>query len=330
MMLRWHIESKPLQLKYTWKISRNSSDIKTNLFIRVADKKHVGIGEAAPNSRYGESAEILTDQFESLVDSGLELIRSLEDLQILLSLHLPSNSLRFAIESAYIHFICQQQGISVSKFLGVPLPAQVATSFSLPIMDPALIPDFIRLHQLNRFPSLKVKVNQEEGLDLVRQVAASSIRPLIIDANEAWHNPDELLRFMEQLQPFPIAFIEQPMPAEQVSEYVYLKPLSPYEVFADESVTNRADFNQLQQQFHGINMKLMKAGGYLNGLRILEETRRHKLKTMVGCMVETSLGIWSAMQLCQGVSHADLDGFLILKDEPFGIVQEQEGKLFIR
>ena len=73
-MLRWHIESKPLQLKYTWKISRNSADIKTNLFIRVADKKHVGIGEAAPNSRYGESAEILTDQFESLVDSGLELV----------------------------------------------------------------------------------------------------------------------------------------------------------------------------------------------------------------------------------------------------------------
>jgi L-alanine-DL-glutamate epimerase-like enolase superfamily enzyme len=329
-MLRWHIESKPLHLKYTWRISRNSSDIKTNLFIRVADKRHVGIGEAAPNSRYGESAEILTDQFESLVDSGLELIRSLEDLQILLSLHLPSNSLRFAIESAYIHFICQQQGISVSKFLGVHLPDPVATSFSLPIMDPALVPDFIRLHNINRFQSLKVKVNQEEGLDLIRQVAENSSRPLIIDANEAWSNPDELLRFMEQLSAFPIAFIEQPMPADRVVEYEYLKPNSPYELFADESVTNRADFNQLKDQFHGINMKLMKAGGYLNGLKILEETRQNGLKTMVGCMVETSLGIWSAMQLCQGVSQADLDGFLILRDEPFGIVQEHDGKLFIK
>jgi L-Ala-D/L-Glu epimerase len=329
-MLRWHIESKPLHLKYTWKISRNSTDIKTNLFIRVADKRHVGIGEAAPNSRYGESAEILTDQFESLVDSGLELIRSLEDLQILLSLHLPSNSLRFAIESAYIHFICQQQGISVSNFLGVRLPEQVATSFSLPIMDPGLVADFIRFHNLNRFQSLKIKVNQEEGLDLIRQVAGNSRRPLIIDANEAWTNPDELLTFLELLRPYPIAFIEQPMPADRVIEYKYLKPHSPYELFADESVTNRADFNQLKHQFHGINMKLMKAGGYLNGLKILEETRQNGLKTMVGCMVETSLGIWSAMQLCQGVSQADLDGFLILRDEPFGIVQEQDGKLFIK
>lgn len=329
-MLRWHIESKPLHLKYTWKISRNSSDVKTNLFIRVADKRHVGIGEAAPNIRYGESAENLTDQFESLVDSGLELIRSLEDLQILLSLHLPSNSLRFAIESAYIHFVCQQQGISVSQFLGVTLPEEVATSFSLPIMDPAQVADFIRYHELNRFQALKIKVNQEEGLDLIRQVAANSNRPLIIDANEAWPEPDALLQFMEQLRPYPISFIEQPLPADRVEEYEYLKPRSPYDLFADESVTNRADFYQLRKQFHGINMKLMKAGGYLNGLKILEETRRNGLKTMVGCMVETSLGIWSAMQLCQGVNQADLDGFLILRDEPFGIVQEQEGKLYIK
>lgn len=329
-MLRWHIESKPLHLKYTWKISRNSSDVKTNLFIRVADKLHVGIGEAAPNIRYGESAEHLTDQFESLVDSGLELIRSLEDLQILLSLHLPSNSLRFAIESAYIHFVCQQKGISVSQFLGVALPTAVPTSFSLPIMDPAQVGDFIRSHDLNRFESLKIKVDQEQGLDLVRQVAAYSHRPLIIDANEAWPEPDALLQFLEQLRSFPVSIIEQPMPADRVAEYEYLKPRSPYDLFADESVTNRVDLNQLSKQFHGINMKLMKAGGYLNGLKILEETRRNGLKTMVGCMVETSLGIWSAMQLCQGVNQADLDGFLIIRDEPFGIVQEQEGKLFIR
>ena len=76
-------------------------------------------------------------------------------------------------------------------------------------------------------------------------------------------------------------------------------------------------------------MKLMKAGGYLNGKFILEQARRQGLKTMIGCMVETSLGIWSALQLCQGIGIADLDGFLILKEEPFGIVQEREGKLFI-
>ena len=328
-MIRWHIEEKQLQLRYTWKISRNSSDSKTNLFVRVADQKDVGIGEAAPNTRYGETAALLNQQFEHLIDHGLELIRTLEDLQILLSLYPPANSLRFAIESAYIHYICQQKGMTVSDFLGVSMPAGVPTTFTLPIMDPGLVADFILKHDLNRFASLKVKVNREEGLDLVKEAAAASSVPLIVDANEAWTDPDDLLEYLQALKPYQISFIEQPLPAASKEEYIYLKKKSPYRLFADESVTNQADFELLKKQFHGVNMKLMKAGGYLNGLRILEETRRNGLQTMVGCMVETSLGIWSAMQLCHGINHADLDGFLVLKDEPFGIVQERAGELFI-
>jgi L-Ala-D/L-Glu epimerase len=237
--------------------------------------------------------------------------------------------LRFAIESAYIHYFCQKKGITVVEFLGLSLPQAVSTAFSLPIMDPAVVPAFIRDNNLNRFANLKVKVNQEEGLDLVRQVASVNTNPLIVDANEAWANPDELLLFLEQLKRFRIAFIEQPMPAAETEAYTYLRQHTPYDIFADESVTNQADFDLLQKQFHGVNMKLMKAGGYLNALHILEQTRQRGLKTMVGCMIETSLGIWSAMQLCQGVYQADLDGFLILKNEPFGIVEEKNGQLFI-
>jgi len=329
-MLRWHIEPKQLQLKYTWKISRNSSETKTNLFIRVADKRFVGIGEAAPNIRYGETAEELTRQFESLVENGLELIRSLEDLQMLLSFYPPANALRFAIESAYIHYICQQKGMAVGDYLGVSLPTTVATAFTLPIMEPDLVTAFIRDNNLNRFSNLKIKVNQEHGLELVQQVAALTNKPLIIDANEAWTEPDSLMLFLEKLKKFSVLFIEQPLPAAETDAYIYLRQHAPYDIFADESVTDKADFELLQRQFHGVNMKLMKAGGYLNGLHILEQTRQRGLKTMVGCMVETTLGIWSAMQLCQGINYADLDGFLILKEEPFGIVQEKEGLLSIR
>lgn len=329
-MLRWHIESKELQLRYTWKISRNSSDFKTNLFIRVADKKYVGIGEAAPNIRYGETAEDLNGQFESLIDNGLEYIRSLEDLQVLLGIYPPANALRFALEAAYIHYLCQKKGTTVVDYLKVTAPAPVATAFTLPIMAPELVPAFIRENNLNRFASLKVKVNQEDGLELVRQVSAVNDKPLIIDANEAWTNPEVLLLFLEQLKKFRVAFIEQPLPAAETDAYIYLRQKSPYEIFADESVTDQADFELLRKQFHGVNMKLMKAGGYLNGLHILNQTRQHGLKTMVGCMVETSLGIWSAMQLCQGINQADLDGFLILKDEPFGIVHEKEGALYMK
>ena len=328
-MLRWHIEAKELHLCYTWKISRNSSDSRTNLFIRVADQHYVGIGEAAPNIRCNETADALTNQFSDLIDHGLELVRSLEDLQMLLSIHVPANALRFAIESAYIHYNCQRLNISVGEFLGVALPLAVPTAFTLPIMDPGLIKSFILENNLTRFQPLKIKVNGENALDLIREVNKSSNCPLIIDGNEAWDDPDIILKVMEQLHAYPIVMLEQPMPAAQVEEYIYLKQHTKYDLFADESVTNHADFNLIAKQFHGVNMKLMKAGGYLNGKFILEQARRQGLKTMIGCMVETSLGIWSALQLCQGIGIADLDGFLILKEEPFGIVQEREGKLFI-
>jgi L-alanine-DL-glutamate epimerase-like enolase superfamily enzyme len=74
-------------------------------------------------------------------------------------------------------------------------------------------------------------------------------------------------------------------------------------------------------------MKLMKAGGYINGLRLLNEAVKHNMHTMVGCMIETSLGISSAMNVCAGVKFIDLDGFLIIKDEPFGIIEENKGQL---
>lgn len=326
-MLTWHIEAKQLTLRYTWKISRNASDSKTNLFVRVANRQHIGIGEAAPNSRYHETPELLLAQFQNLLNSGLEYVRSMTELQTLLELHPVANALRFAVESAYVHFTCMQQRVAVSQFLGLAPAGSVPTIFSLPIMAPELIGDFILVNGLNRFHALKIKVNQTAAAALVRAVAQASSRPLIIDGNEAWTNPDDLIQFLQELKDLPVLFVEQPLPADEQEAYRYLKKYTPYDIFADESVTDQPDFSSLRDQFHGINMKLMKAGGYLNGVRILQGTRAHGLKTMIGCMVETSLGIWSAMQLCQGVSYADLDGFLILKDEPFGIVKEQAGNL---
>ena len=104
------------------------------------------------------------------------------------------------------------------------------------------------------------------------------------------------------------------MPSKNVEEYKYLKPKSKVLLFGDESITDAPDMDNIAQQFHGVNMKLQKAGAYVNGLRILNEARQRHLKTMIGCMVETSVGIGSAMNLCAGVDFIDHDGFAVLKD----------------
>jgi L-alanine-DL-glutamate epimerase-like enolase superfamily enzyme len=330
----WTLETRELPLRYTWKIARNASTTKTNLLIRVQQKAGglVGWGEAAPNVRYGESPEGLQQEFAKLVANGLSHVASLNELTEFLTQHSVAHALSFALESAYIHWQAASEGRSVASVLGIPEPATaVPTALTLPIMHPGEVAGFIREQRMERFSLLKIKVDQASGYDLLREVTSILPgRPLIIDGNEAWTDADALLQFLEKIAPLPglsVRLLEQPLPAASQEHYRYLRPRSPYPVFADESVTNEADFADIAQQFHGVNMKLMKAGGYRNGLHLLAQTRAHGLDTMLGCMVETSLGIWGAMQVSSQAQVCDLDGFLVVRDEPFGLVKEKNGVL---
>jgi L-alanine-DL-glutamate epimerase-like enolase superfamily enzyme len=328
----WSLTAHLLPLRYVWKISRNASVTKTNLVVQVAASGCTGRGEAAPNVRYGESPELLQTQFAALQAAGLAAVDSLEQLDLLLAATPVAHALSFALESALTHWLAACAGVPVWQWLGVPAPAAaVPTAFSLPIMEPGAVAGFLREQQASRFGLLKIKVNQAGGLDLLREVArALPGHALLVDGNEAWPDADSLLQFLEQAAALPglnMRLLEQPLPAACADDYRYLQPRSPLPLLADESVTDTADFADIAQQFHGVNVKLMKAGSYRRGIELLQRTRAHGLRTMLGCMVETSLGIQSALHLSALADVHDLDGFLIVKDEPFGLVQENNGLL---
>src|SRR5690606_21461889 len=150
-MLTWRIEALHLKLKYTWRIARNASTEKINFLVQVTDGTYSGFGEAAPNIRYGETPELLLQQYQVLLMGGLATVKSMEDLLQLLEEHTPVNSLRFAVEAAYLHFFCQHKQLPVHQLLGQPAPVQQATSFSLPIMEPGHVQGFMEQHNLQRF-----------------------------------------------------------------------------------------------------------------------------------------------------------------------------------
>ncbi|WP_022823228.1 dipeptide epimerase [Hymenobacter norwichensis] len=330
----WTLTPYVLPLRFTWKISRNASTTKTNLVVQVQDAGggSVGRGEAAPNVRYNETPEALQTEFAALMAAGLAEVQTELELHEFLAAHPPAHALRFAIEAAFVQWLATRAGQPVWQWLGAPQPAvAVPTAFTLPIMEPGAVADFVREQGMARFQTLKVKVNQESGYDLLRELTrVLPGRPLLIDGNEAWQDADALLQFVERasgLLGLHVRMLEQPLPATQAADYRYLHSRSAWPLFADESVTDAADFADIAQQFHGVNMKLMKAGGYRNGLQILRETRAHGLQTMIGCMVETSLGIWGALQVSALADIHDLDGLLIVRDEPFGLVREENGFL---
>jgi L-alanine-DL-glutamate epimerase-like enolase superfamily enzyme len=332
-MTAWTLTPHDLPLSYLWKIARNASAAKTNLVLQATQGTVSGRGEAAPNVRYGESPALLQAQFDDLLAHGLGEADTLPELAALLAARPVAHALRFALEAALTHCLATQAGQPVWRWLGVPPPnSRTATAFSLPIMEPGEVAGFLAEHRAERFRLLKIKVNQEGGLDLLRAVAAALPgRPLLVDGNEAWPDADSLLRFLEQARAVPglrLQLLEQPLPAACAADYRYLRPRAGLPLIADESVTDEADFAEIAQQFHGVNVKLMKAGGYQRGIELLRQTRAHGLLPMLGCMVETSLGIWSALQVSALAEVHDLDGFLILRHEPFNLVREEAGELF--
>ena len=327
--MEWKLEKLKLELKYVWKISRNTSEYKENFIVSCQLNGAIGKGEVAPNIRYNETPENIAEAFTK-AEQGLKDCPTEPAAfeKYLLDLKLP-NALRFGIESAFVHAHCLQAGIDLFEFLELEKPKQVATCYTLPIMEPSAIAGFYKQYGLNRFHFLKVKINDAAAIDMVDALCKLGNHPIMIDANEAWKDVDELIRFLPKLQAYPIEFIEQPLPAAEKAAYEYLKAKSYLPIMADESVLDQPNFDELEIQFHGINMKLMKAGGYLNGIRILKEAKARGLKTMIGCMVETTLGISSAWNLGSLVQYADLDGCLIVGNDPFHLLKEENGIFYL-
>jgi L-alanine-DL-glutamate epimerase-like enolase superfamily enzyme len=175
-------------------------------------------------------------------------------------------------------------------------------------------------------------VNQDIAAALVLEVAKHFKGKLRIDGNEAWSDLPSYLAFEKVLREnkIKVEFIEQPFKASDVKLYKELFPVSHYPLMADESITESADFEDLKSMFHMINIKLMKTGSFFKAIDFLKAAREQGMQTMLGCMIETSLGISQAMALASLADFFDLDGCLLIKEDPFSLVELREGKLYLK
>jgi len=329
--MNWELTDLPLTLKYEWKIARNASSFKHNLLITTTSMDHKGQGEIAPNIRYGETVDLIKNQFQDLKPFLLQTANlHPEEFASLLKKQPVAKALKNGLETAFVHLYCTINQITITKLLNVEAPAlETYTSYTLPIMPVEEVGAFIDEHDLTRFQSLKIKVSKDTALDLVKETLLHYEGPVRIDGNETWNNELEVMDFLDSIAINRVEFIEQPLPEKCLSEYKRLKKISPVPILLDESITDNPDFEELNTLCHGINMKMMKAGGYYNGLYILKEAQKYDLQTMIGCMIETTLGIFSAIHLSNGINYLDLDGFFVIDNDPFNLVIEKKGGLII-
>lgn len=318
-----------LELAHAWTISRNSSAFKQNVFVRLDCDGITGIGEAAPNVRYGETPEQTQEAILQTANAlcGQDLTQYARVKEIIDHSIQQQNCARAALDIALMDWVGKRYNLPLYKLYGLD-PAQTpVTSFSIGIDTPDVIRQ--KVMQAADYPILKIKVGLENDRDIIEAVRSVTDKPLRVDANEGWTDKETAVRTIDWLQGQNVEFIEQPMPARMLDETAWLKERVDMPIVADEAVIGAGDIQSLAQVYDGINIKLMKAGGIQEAHRMIHVARALGLKVMLGCMIESSVAIAAAVHLSPLADWADLDGHLLIKNDPYSDITVQNGKLLL-
>ncbi len=326
-----------LQLAHRWTIARTlgpdgrgGEDVFPVAFLELTDKNGVtGIGEAAPSRRYDETVDSVLAFFERLNPYQLSFSDLEGSLRYVQSVSPRNYCAKGAVNLALLDGAARLAGQPLHQFLGLPFEeGRYVTSFSIGLAEPEVVRE--KVLQAEPFPILKIKLggpNDRAVMRAVREAAPTKI--VRVDANEAWKSREEALANLEWLAADGrVEFVEQPMPAgTPPADAAWLKARSPLPLMADESYVYAGDLGQVVDGFHAVNVKLVKAGGVTAGLAALRAARRAGLKTMLGCMIESSVLISAAAHLAALTDYLDLDGNLLITNDPYRGVGCQRGVL---
>jgi L-alanine-DL-glutamate epimerase-like enolase superfamily enzyme len=303
-----------LRLAETFVISRNAQDSAEVVHVTIGHKDVTGRGEAAPIERYDETAASALAFVQEHGDLVGDDPFALEEIGARLAAIPGEQAAKSALDAALHDLQGKLLGRPVWQLLGLPRTGP-STSWTVWLGDPD---DMARRAELAapRFRRLKLKLGAGDGLDVerVRAVRGVTELPLQVDVNEGW-SLDEALEALPQLAALGLDYCEQPLPAGTEDGRV-LKRRSPVPIYVDEDCHTLADVADCAEIAHGINIKLAKSGGIREGIRMAHAARALGLGVMLGCMVESGLGIAAGCCVAPLCDHVDLDGNLLLADDP--------------
>jgi L-alanine-DL-glutamate epimerase-like enolase superfamily enzyme len=310
-----------LELAETFVISRSARDTEHVVEVELLCDGVRGYGEAAPIDRYDESPEsalaYVQEHAGILSDDPFAIEETMARLPV------RELAARSAIDAALHDLQGKLVGRPVYQLLGLPRVGP-PTSWTIWLGDPD---DMARRAEKvrGRFERLKLKLGAGDGLDLerVRAVRAVADVPLQVDVNEAW-TLEEALLALPVLHDLGIEYCEQPLPAGDPGG-PELKARSPIPIYVDEDCHTLRDVAACAERAHGINVKLAKSGGIREAVRMVHAARALDLGCMLGCMVESGLGISAAAQIASLFDHVDLDGNLLIAHDPWPGVQFVDG-----
>lgn len=301
--------------RHVFRTARNVSASSRIVVVELDGDGLTGLGEAAPSRFYGEDADSVVEWLERF-RPVVEDCRHESELMAALLAHGGANdpAARASLEIAAHDMLGKRYGVPLYEHFELDPADAPPTTISIGLDEPELM--MAKAREVTGFPMLKVKLSSETPSDIVRSIREETGAEVTVDANCGWTR-DEAVERAAELAKIGVLFIEQPVAADDIEGLAYVKERSDVPIFADESCPTSAAVPRVADAVDGIVIKLMKCGGIVEAVRMARMAKEQGLRTMIGCMLESSLALTAAAHISPLVDYADLDSAFLLKEDPF-------------
>ncbi|AUX09549.1 L-alanine-DL-glutamate epimerase [Halalkaliarchaeum desulfuricum] len=331
MTLSTEFERVTLELDDAFTISRGTTTETENVVVRITDEGGMtGVGGAAPSPHYGETADTVAAVLPELLDVVEEIddphgIHEIE--RRLREVVCDNPAARCAVSIALHDLAAKRLGVPLYRLWGLDPDAAPTSSYTIGLDTVDRVREKTERAVETGYDVLKLKLGTDRDRELVEAVreAAPDAR-LRIDANEAW-TPRETVAKSSWLAEYGVEFIEQPVSAENPEGLRFAYERSELPIAADESCVTLSDIPKIADRADIANLKLMKCGGLEEARRMIATARAHGLEVMLGCMVESNASIAAGCHLAPLLDYADLDGSLLLAEDPYAGIDLPEGEI---
>ena len=317
-----------LQIKGSFRTAHGTRKQIESVWVELSDGNIKAYGEAVPVPYYGHTAQ----EVKNTLDRLTPIIEQAEitnpsvfwqEMQVHLS-HLPVAMC--ALDIAVYDYFAQKAKKPLYQYLGLKWSEDLPISnYTISLNSPEQM--LAQMQNIN-YPIYKIKLGSSKDLDILKELRKHSQAIFRIDANCAW-DLEQAKTYLPQLEELQIELIEQPFAIEKWQEVKELRQYTDIPIIADESCKVTEDIEKCKEYFSGVNIKLAKCGGITPALQMIEKARKYKLKVMMGCMTESSVGISAIAHLLPLLDFVDMDGALLLANDPAQGVQIKAGKAIL-
>lgn len=317
-----------LKLKHSFNLAAGSRTTTPVMLTEIEYDGLTGYGEASMPPYLGESHETAAEFLSSLNLSQFNDPFMLEEILDYVDKIRPGNyAVKASVDIALHDLVGKITGEPLYRLLGLNPDKTPYTSFTIGIDTPEVVRQKVK--EAEPYKILKVKLGKGNDREVVEVIRSVTGKPLCADVNQGWKDRKHALEMAEWLAGKGFLFLEQPMPKEQYEDIAWLKERSPLPIIGDEAIQNLGDLLKYKNVYSGVNVKLMKCGGIRAAYIMLKTAGALGLKTMIGCMTETSCAVTAAAHLSPLAEWGDLDGNLLIANDPFEGVKITDGKVIL-